>query len=353
MIDKEKLTHIFQSRFDKNGLNTLAFRLEIDYRPFQDLLKQDYISTFFEAVEKSDQMEQLVQVISETRPDIFRKGTYPKEYTIATKDDQARNMRLAFSEIPKMDRVALFELVSTEIKFEQIQSLYVALGLGEFPFDSNIALNKGGQARELIVLLDDEGRIPELKARLIDHYKGATEIEPYDPPPVKPSEEFSATIYGTLVNPSSWFDELMFDLGIKLGIRDFAIGRQGTFFTYCFFQHNRVDELVAALYKAEPAIDWLQLANRFVQKQPSPQTLGEQIALYLGTEGLKTLCFDYGLDGEDFVDSDQLASAERLLAFSRSANRFEELMVWLQRERPFVSWGDYDRIRTSYRIHIE
>ncbi len=67
--------------------------------------------------------------------------------------------------------------------------------------------------------------------------------------------------------------------------------------------------------------------------------LRRQIAEHFNQEELKTLCFDLGLDYDDFGGQGKTANARELVAYCDRHHRIAELVAAVKQAKPDLSWG--------------
>jgi hypothetical protein len=68
-----------------------------------------------------------------------------------------------------------------------------------------------------------------------------------------------------------------------------------------------------------------------------PTALYEVLSCYFSTGELRTLCFDLGIEFEDLSGEGKSAKALSLVQYTQRHNRYDDLVVYVQRERPHVN----------------
>ncbi len=248
--DHQELQRFLGAVFNREELDTLCFDLGIDYRRLTAQRLSERAGELVEIVARQGRTPQLLDLLRRERPRLFGEAgpiqPSPPPPTAA--------------EVLALDRVGLRQLLSAHLTHAHIRALGAERGLD---VDRLPVQTRSGKARELIVFLEDQGRLDALKARLARHVSGEEPIIPQEP-----------------------------------------------------------SQAVAA----EP------VAGRSTQPPPDPASpLAERVAFYFDDDGLRTLCFDLGLDYDELAGQTRLEKARDLINVCAEQGHLDRLRDLLKR----------------------
>jgi vacuolar-type H+-ATPase subunit C/Vma6 len=255
-MDTEELFQILIKGFSQEELNTLYFELDIDYKNTTTLSKSENASNLLKLVQESGRFAQLLAIIKQQRPHLFADQMHVAPRLVPASNPTAQR-------ILAMDRMALYNFLVSHLNNAQIRTACSELGIDEKQLSGS---TKAAKARELIVYLENENRLPDLRERLVQHISG------------------------------------------KLLLEDDPFIRE-------------------------------QLVSAHVAKPLASNSLADQIAYHLSQSEFKTLCFDLGIDYDDLPGTNDGQRTENLISVLTGQQQMGNLLNYLNREHPTVSWG--------------
>ncbi|MCP5097711.1 MAG: hypothetical protein GY943_19360, partial [Chloroflexi bacterium] len=326
-MEQKRLISILNNYFNREELDALCFELGVEYRIFASHFHKDRIVEMLRAIKQENRFSELVQLVKQERPFLFN-DVNPKT--------MVNNIVFppSLNQLNKMDRVDLFHLVSAQFTNAELQTICIDLNIDETVLNGR---TKVGNARALIVTIQDRNQMPKLRQRLFEHFSGANPIRLNQPPQKTkvPTEKLPALMFDNLTYEA--FQKLC--KKIKVDLED--IPRENDEFTeliYYLERRNRLSELVSELRIIKPNIPWIKVAKDFQPTQIYPHSFAEQIAYHFSKGELKSLVFDIGMNYENIIEPNQIISVQNLLSFHNNRKRKGLLLEALNRVRPFVEW---------------
>ena len=325
-MDNEKLHQILNTYFDQGEVNTLCFSLGIDYTKFTTQTLTERVTELVKIISEQGRTLQLVDLVRQQRPFLFSEKTQAKPVSSPASFPTA-------GEIKEMDRLDLHKLLITHLAYAEIQALCTDLGIDEKQLPGK---GKPDKARELIIYLEAQERLPDLRERLAQHASGAhplsqTAIEHSPPIPARP---LPASIHKHFSEKE--FEQLCYSLGVN--IEDLVgVDKISSFIQY-LERRNRIPELIRTLTRLKPQVPWQEYAGSTEAAPPVASSLEEQIAFHFNEEELATLCFDFGIDYEDLQGINHIQRVQSLISAFVSRNQMDRLFAYLNRACPSVPW---------------
>lgn len=258
-MDTEEAFQLLMQGFDQEELFTLYFELVIDYRGISTLSKSESAAHLLNLVNDSGRLSQLLAIIKQQRPHLFvdEAHSLPEIDTVSTPTAQS---------ILEMDRMALYIFLISHFNFAQIRTACSDLGVDEKQLSGT---RKVAKARELIIYLEDNNRLADLRKRLVQHVSGKLPLEENEDVPFTfdrkdTSGQIGQSSTGSpLVNQiafhfsQSEFKTLCFDLEIDYddlpGTNDFE--RIGSLISI-FKKRNQIGELLGYLNMVNSSVSW-------------------------------------------------------------------------------------------------
>lgn len=289
-MQEEQFTQILNKHFSIEELQTLFFKLDLDYSETTAKSKGQVTEMLLSKLGESDSHDKLQLILEKERPHLFGIASTPEKSQVFP----IPQSKAAFQQL---SRVELFHLMTSHLTFSQVQVIAFEMMVDDKQFISATLL---GHVRDLIVEIDKRGELPLLRNHL-------------------------STVFA--------------DKKFK--------SKQDTTRTPKRSAPRNLFAKIKSKFNAQPA------ASKASHPTPSPNfppfeaaivegelSLAEQIQQYFSIAEFRTLCFDLNVDWEMLKGADHLATINNFLSHCQQHDQTEDLRLLIKNERPFVSWAD-------------
>jgi hypothetical protein len=189
-INHQELHRFLNRAFNREELDTLCFDLGIDYRRLASQRLSERAKELIDIIARQGRTPQLLDLLRRERLRLFGESG-PAQPTPPLPST---------AEVLALDRVGLRRLLSARLTNAHIRALGAERGLD---VDQLPVYTRPGKARELIVFLEDQGRLGELRQRLARHVSGEDPIIPQEPSQAVASEPVAGSGAQPPPDPSS------------------------------------------------------------------------------------------------------------------------------------------------------